>query len=115
VKTDIELAKSRELSSLEKQGAVKNFEFTLELAWNILKDYLEVQGIADIISSKGTIRYAFSKGILYDGQILLEMVKSRNLSSRAYDEATAQALLERITGSFYPAFAALEQKMEMLE
>ncbi|MCL2557869.1 MAG: nucleotidyltransferase substrate binding protein [Treponema sp.] len=115
VKTAVELVKSRELNSLEKQGAVKSFEFTFELAWNTMKDYLEAQGIADIIGSKSAIRHAFSNGILEDGQVWMDMVKSRNISSHTYDEATAQALLERTTGVFYDAFAALEQKMETLE
>jgi len=115
VKSAVELAKSRELSNLEKQGAVKSFEFTFELAWNMMKDYLEEQGIADIIGSKNTIRHAFSNGILENEQVWMEMVKSRNISSHTYDEATAQTLLALITSSFYAAFAALEQKMGTLE
>ena len=42
----VELAHSRELSNLEQQGLIQSFEFTHELAWNVLKDYLEHQGIA---------------------------------------------------------------------
>ncbi|MCL2608317.1 MAG: nucleotidyltransferase substrate binding protein [Treponema sp.] len=115
VKHAVELAKSRELSALEKQGAVKSFEFTFELAWNMMKDYLEEQGIAGIIGSKNAIRHAFSNGILENEQIWMEMVKSRNISSHTYDETTAQMVLAFITGDFYDAFAALEQKMETLE
>jgi len=30
-----------ELNELEKQGVIQAFEYTYELAWNALKDYLE--------------------------------------------------------------------------
>jgi nucleotidyltransferase substrate binding protein (TIGR01987 family) len=109
------LAESRTLSALEKQGLIKGFEFTFELAWNLMKDYLEEQGITDIIGSKNAIRHALHNGLIEDGQVWMDMVKSRNISTKTYDEATAEELLEKITKSFYGAFAMLEGKMELLE
>jgi hypothetical protein len=44
----VELSKQRPLSLLEKQGVIQAFEFTHELAWNVLKDYLEDQGNQNI-------------------------------------------------------------------
>jgi hypothetical protein len=32
-----------DLSELEQQGLIKAFEYTFELAWNTMKDYLEYQ------------------------------------------------------------------------
>ena len=43
------LADARALSKLEQQGLIQGFEFAHELAWNVLKDYLEEQGFVDII------------------------------------------------------------------
>lgn len=43
------LAKSRDLSNLEKQGLIQGFEYTHELAWKVLKDYLSFQGIQGLI------------------------------------------------------------------
>ena len=59
----VELARSRELSKLEQQGLIQSFEFTHELAWNVLKDYLEDKGIAGLIGSK-TRRVKRSKMVL---------------------------------------------------
>jgi len=115
MKDALALAESRDLSDLEKQGLIKGFEFTFELAWNVMKDYLEEQGITDIIGSKNAIRHALHKGLIEDGQVWMDMVKSRNISSHTYDEKTAEKLFEKITNSFYEPFAMLERKMELLE
>jgi len=115
VKNAVELSKQRELSDLEKQGVIQGFEFTFELAWNVMKDYLEEQGINDIIGSKNAIRHAFNKGIIEDGEIWMEIVKGRNISSHTYDEETAEKLFKEIINNFYIQFKKFETKMEQLE
>ena len=55
----VDLARTRPLSKLEKQGTIQGFEYTHELAWNVLKDYLEYQGIVGLIGSRNTTRAAF--------------------------------------------------------
>jgi nucleotidyltransferase substrate binding protein (TIGR01987 family) len=115
MKSAFDLAKSRELSNLEKQGVIKGFEFTFELAWNVMKDYLEDHGITDIIGSKSAIRYAFSNGLIEDGQVWMDMVKSRNISAHTYDEATAETLFGLIINSFFDAFVMLEKKVESMK
>jgi hypothetical protein len=42
----VELSRQRDLSELEQQGVIHGFEFTHERAWNVLKDYLEEQGVS---------------------------------------------------------------------
>src|SRR5579862_8752721 len=72
----VALSQQRSLSDLEKQGLVHAFEFTHELAWNVLKDYLEAQGLADVIGSKNATRQAFANGLLEDGEAWMEDRKS---------------------------------------
>jgi nucleotidyltransferase substrate binding protein (TIGR01987 family) len=108
------LAASQELSDLEKQGVIQGFEFTFELAWNVMKDYLEEQGINDIIGSKNAIRYAYKNGLIKDGEIWMEMITSRNISSHTYDEETAEKLLKEIINNYYDHFLILEKKMDLL-
>lgn len=110
----VALAKLRDLSELEQQGLVQGFEFTHELAWNVLKDYLEEMGITDIIGSRGATREAFKNGLLEDGEAWMEMIKARNLSSHTYNPAIAEEIVEDILTRFYPAFAQLSQKFTTL-
>ncbi len=109
-----ERAAQRPLSELEQQGLIQGFEFTHELAWNLLKDFLEAQGIAGLIGSRDAIRTAFKNGLLEDGETWMEMIKARNLSSHTYQLSLAQRIATDILTRFYPAFVALEQKMRSL-
>ncbi|OGU00814.1 MAG: nucleotidyltransferase [Geobacteraceae bacterium GWC2_48_7] len=110
----VELATARDLSELEQQGLVQGFEFTHELAWNVLKDYLEESGITGIIGSKGATREAFKNGLIDDGEAWMEMVKARNLSSHTYNPETAEQIADNILKSFYPAFVQLTRKFTSL-
>ncbi len=110
-----ELAKQRKLSDLEQQGLIHAFEFTHELAWNVLKDYLTAQGIVDLIGSKDATREAFKNGLLADGEAWMDMIKARNLSSHTYQEKIAENIVADILGRFHPAFVLMEQRFTRLE
>ena len=110
----VALSAERPLSELEQQGLIQGFEFTHELAWNMLKDFLEEQGIAGLIGSRDAIRTAFKNGLLQEGETWMEMIKARNLSSHTYQLELANRLAAEILQRFYPAFVALEHKMQEL-
>jgi nucleotidyltransferase substrate binding protein (TIGR01987 family) len=98
------LASERALTKLETQGLIQGFEFTHELAWNVLKDYLEAQGFNDIIGSKNASRQAFKSGLIEDGETWMDMIKARNLSSHTYNLELAQGIAHDILNRFLPAF-----------
>ena len=108
------LARQRPLSELEQQGLIKAFEFTHELRWNVLKDYLEAEGIVGIIGPRGAAREAFQKGLVEDGETWMEMIKARNQTSHTYDCAVAEAIARDVLDRFEPAFAMLEEKFQSL-
>jgi len=110
----VSLSKQRELSQLEKQGVIQAFEFTHELAWNVLKDYLEDQGEQNIRGSKDATRAAFKVSLITEGELWMSMVQSRNISSHTYDEDTAESLFIAIVNDYYPLFTALKVEMESL-
>ena len=64
----VALSKQRSLSDLEKQGLIQAFEFTHELAWNVIKDYFTYQGNPNITGSRDAVREAFNKGLIEDGE-----------------------------------------------
>jgi nucleotidyltransferase substrate binding protein (TIGR01987 family) len=65
----VQLARARGLTELEQQGLIQGFEFTHELAWNLLKDYLIHQGIVAIVGSRDATRLAFQNGLIADGEL----------------------------------------------
>ena len=111
----VELSRQRPLSDLEEQGLIQAFEFTHELAWNVLKDYLEAQGFVDIIGSKNATRQAFKNGLLADGDVWMDMIKARNLTSHTYQEKIATEIVRDILERFHAAFVALEARARELE
>ncbi len=110
----VELARTRDLSDLERQGLIQSFEFTHELAWNVLKDYLEEKGIMGLIGSKDATRTAFKNALIEDGDAWMEMIADRNRTSHTYDEAVAQSVAENILNRYFPAFEALARKFASL-
>ena len=108
----VDLSQVRELSRLERQGVIQAFEFTHELAWNVLKDYLQDQGNPDIKGSKDATRAAFKVQLIADGESWMAMIQSRNISSHTYDERTADLLVNAVMGSYYAQFVALQTTME---
>jgi len=104
----VELRQQRELTLLERQGLIKAFEFTHELAWNTLKDYLEFKGFEGLIGSRDATRTAFKTGLIEDGENWMEMIKSRNQTSHAYDEDKAREIEEMTVRHYCALFLQLE-------
>lgn len=109
----IELSFKRDLSKLEKQGLIQSFEFTQELSWKVLKDYLEYKGAdSQIIGSKDSIRNAYSVGLIKNGDIWMDMIASRNLSSHAYDENSVQQIIDKCVMDYHKEFLDLKETLE---
>lgn len=96
LKKGLELSRKREVSNIEKQGIIKAFEFTFELAWNLLRDYLMFQGIYEIRGSRDAIKLAYKYGLIDHPEVWLEMLTSRNLTSHTYNEEVALEILQKI-------------------
>lgn len=103
-----------DLSELEKQGLVKAFEYTYELAWNTMKDFLEFQGQADIYGSRDATRKAFQLGIIEDGEGWMDMLISRNRTSHTYNEEVAEEICQAVFKVYFPLFIQLKAKLENL-
>ncbi len=108
----VAIAKERPLSNLEQQGLIQAFEYTHELAWKTLKDFLNEQGYQDIYGSKDTSRVAFNLEILENGEVWMDMIKSRNLSSHTYNEDTTEEMTQKIIDHYFDAFKNLEQQLK---
>ena len=94
----IGLAQSRPLSELEELGLIQAFEFTHELSWLLLKDFLVDQGVAGISGSRDAVREAVVRQLLPQGDetVWMAMIRSRNLTSHTFDPAVAREIAEAI-------------------
>ncbi|MCQ3936743.1 MAG: nucleotidyltransferase [Chloroflexi bacterium] len=108
----VSLAQERPLSKLEEQGLIQAFEFTHELAWNTLKDFLEERGVQNLYGSKDATREAFKTGLIENGEAWMDMIQSRNLTSHTYDETTAAQIASAIRVTYHGEFEALRTKLE---
>jgi len=97
------LSRERGLSDLERQGLVQAFEFTHELAWKTMKDFLEERGQAGIYGSKDATRAAFAAGLISDGDLWMRMIASRNETTHTYNEETVEAIGGSVLEEYVPA------------
>ncbi|AGA33347.1 Nucleotidyltransferase [Thioalkalivibrio nitratireducens DSM 14787] len=111
----VDLAQSRELSDLERHGLIQAFEFTHELAWNVMKDYFAYQGNPAITGSRDAVREVFSRGLIEDGEGWMEMIQSRNQTTHTYNDKVAAAIASRIRGRYRPLFQQFLERMEALD
>lgn len=101
------------LDEIIKEGLIQRFEYTHELAWNVMKDYANYQGNSAIGGSRDATREAFKLQLFTDGHIWMDMIKSRNETSHAYNQELANEIYEKILNQYHPAF--LEFKSIMLK
>ena len=107
----VELSKTRKLSKLEQQGIIQAFEYTHELAWKTLKDFLVDRGNTQIFGSKDATREAFALNLLPHGEVWMNMINSRNQTSHTYDQESANQVAELIINSYYIEFKQLQKTL----
>lgn len=110
----VELSRQRELSYLEQQGLIQAFEFTHELAWNTLKDFLVSRGVSGLFGSRDATRQAFAKDLITDGELWMEMIRDRNKSSHVYDEAAVKEIVTAVTTRYLDAYMRMRERMSEL-
>ena len=104
-----------ELSELEEQGLIKSFEYTYELAWSTLKDFLEYRGQTDIFGSRDAIRKSFALGLIEDGENWMDMLTSRNKTSHTYNQETADEICLAVVEVYFPLFVQLKEKLGSID
>ena len=94
--------------ALYRDGLIQRFEFTVELAWKSLKEYLEDQGaVISINTPRAILKEAFAAGIITDGEQWNAILTARNITSHVYDEKTADGIAGNICRDFLPVLQEL--------
>lgn len=101
----------KDLSDLEKAGVIQIYEFTFELAWKTVKDYLEDKGIS-VKFPRDTIKEGFKYEILDNGDLWMDMLEKRNLMSHPYDEEKAEIAYRLIVNDYFSALEQLYNKLK---
>lgn len=100
------------LDEMIKEGLIQRFEYTHELAWNVMKDYATFQGNANVGGSRDATREAFQLKLVSDGTIWMDMIGSRNKTSHTYNEEITDEIYSKIMNDYYPAFLEFQKNME---
>ena len=102
LKSVFEEKEIEELSLLEQEGVVQRFEYTYELAWKTLKDYLEYNGSLNNIdiSPRNIFKEAYSAKIIKNQDDFIDMMLSRNLLSHTYDFARFKEIIIKIENDY---------------
>jgi len=96
------------LNKLEQEGVIQRFEYTFELAWKSMKDYLEENGVVIApVTPRQVVKDAFTAKLIEDGQIWIDMLNHRNLLSHTYDFSVFEKAVEDIAARYLPAMASL--------
>lgn len=95
-----------------RDGVIQRFEFTCELAWKTVREFLLDQNFTELNSPKATMRQAFSYGLIDDETDWIALLNARNQTSHIYDDATAQQIYEQIASQYLTLFEKLLTKLK---
>lgn len=102
------------LDKLLQEGIIQRFEYTFELTWKTMKDYLEAE--RELVKSpRSVIKKAFEYELIEDGTLWMDILDSRNLLSHTYDEKLFKEAFTKIVQDYYPALKRVFEKLERLE
>ncbi len=103
-----EAVEKESYSPIEIGGLVQAFEFTFELGWKTVKDYLYEQGV-ETNFPRAALKEGFNTHIIIDGHIWIEMLERRNELSHTYNQEVAKNAVEIIKNNYYPAIHQVYQ------
>lgn len=103
-------AKQPITTELERAGIIQFFEMTFELAWKVLKDYLEAQEYL-VKSPRETVKQAFQIGLIDNGHVWMDALSNRNLTTHTYDEELANKMTNEIITMYLPELDKMYKKL----
>ena len=102
------------LNQLEREGVIQRFEYTFELAWNLLKDRLEHDGVSlPTVTPRQVIRQAFQAKLIQDGDTWVDMLTDRNLMSHTFDCAKFAVVVGRIQRRYLTILGELHERLNL--
>lgn len=100
-----------QMSNLEKDGLVQRFEYTFDLSWKVMQDYLQEVGYADIKGPRPVIKQMIQDGVV-NAFVWEELLLARNELSHIYNEEKSRTYLDQIAFDFFPVLVEFREKMK---
>lgn len=102
-----------EKTEIAIDGTLHRFEFTFELAWKTLKDYMEYNGIIETTGSpREVLKTAFASGLIEEGETWIDMMLARNSLSHLYDEETSRKIYNDIKEKYFKLIEKLNEVLD---
>jgi nucleotidyltransferase substrate binding protein (TIGR01987 family) len=101
----------QELNKLEQQGLIQCFEYTFELGWKTLKDYLQAEG-QTANTPRSVIQQAFQVGLITAGHSWIDALEKRNYLAHSYNEEYAAMAEKLIRNVYYPMLQQAQKSLE---
>lgn len=99
------------LNAMERQGLIKCFEYSFELGWKTMKDYLSFQGVT-VATPRETIQKGFNIGLIEDGHVWIDALEKRNLMAHTYSEENADTAEHLIRTVYYQMLVSFKKKLD---
>lgn len=96
------------LSDLEKEGTIQRFEYTFELAWKTLKDYMAGEGVVVNFPTE-VIKEGFKFEVIKEGEKWIKMLKARNTTVHEYNQDKFNEIFDDISHQYIKALDELYQ------
>lgn len=110
----VNICSNPENIDLLKEGLIQRFEFTQELAWKVMKDYLEYQGETGISGSRDAFRKALAADLI-NNPLWIDTIKTRNITSHTYDDDITSTIYDVITTQYLPLMKEFDTRMKKIK
>ncbi len=97
-------------NKIVRDSAIKRFEFSFDLAWKLIKAYMEKEKGIYCASPKDCFRQAYRVGVIDYNNRWIEMTDQRNLAVHVYSEKFADKLYKELP-AYLKRFRELEKKL----
>lgn len=106
-------ALQKEEDDITIDGVLHRYEFTFELAWKTLKDYLEYLGVpSETRSPREILKESYAHKLIEDGDVWINMMLARNSLSHLYDEELSRKIYNNIKNKYIFEFEKLVDFIE---
>ncbi len=97
-----------------RDSIIQRFEFCSELSWKLMKKYLDENLTIEQYSPRGVVKEAYKQKLIDDGEVWLDILEDRNLTSHTYDENTANRIKDNIINNYVDIFEKFITKIKEL-